>query len=82
MNGETFTYKGRSGLWTCTVYRQKSDEDNFSATGEIVLSGRHRCKLVLCRPDISIETGIDILKRQCIAWIEQAESESDTDPPA
>lgn len=78
MNGETFVHEGRSGLWTYTIYLQKSGEENFSATGDIVLHGQHRCKLVLCHPQISFNAGIDILKRQCIDWIEQAELEPDS----
>ncbi|WP_432730140.1 hypothetical protein [Variovorax sp. W6] len=77
MDGENFAYEGRSGPWACTIYLLKTSDGNFAATGDIAFRGQHRCKLVLCRPLISVETGIGILKRQCIAWIEQAELDAE-----
>jgi len=73
LDGETFVYDGRAGPWTCTINLLKADDGNFAAVGDIAFRGEHRCKLVLTRPGISVETGIGILKCRCIAWIEQAQ---------
>jgi len=54
-------------------------DDTFSATADVALRGRHCCKLVLCRTGITTEEGFDILKRRCIAWIEQAECARNSD---
>ena len=69
----TFIHEGRTGPWVCTISLLKSDEGNFSGAGEVVFQGRLRCKLVLCRPGLTNEEGFEILKRKCIAWIEEAE---------
>lgn len=82
MNEQTFIHETRSGPWTCTIYLLKSNEGDFSAVGDIAFRGRHRCKLVLCRPDISTKAGIAILKQQCISWIEQTEQAGKPTPPA
>lgn len=83
MDGTTFVYEGRSGLWTYTICLLKSGEGNFSAVGDITLHGEQRCKLVLCRQRTSTEAGVDILKRRCVAWIEKvekADTEAETEP--
>lgn len=77
MDEQTFIHESRSGPWVCSISLLKSAEGIFSAVADIALRGQQRCKLVLCRSDISTETGISILKHQCIAWIEQTERDSD-----
>ena len=73
MDGSTFVYDGRSGPWACRIYLLTQAAGNFAAVGDVALDGRHRCKLVLCQPRVPVETGLDLLKRRCVDWIEQVE---------
>lgn len=57
----------------------KSAEGSFSAVCDMAFRVKHRCKLVLCSPRISTEMGIDIPKRRCLSWIEQAEQEMEAE---
>ncbi|MDR6524382.1 hypothetical protein J2789_007093 [Variovorax paradoxus] len=69
----TFVHEGRSGPWRCTITLIRNNEGIFSAVGDVVFQGRQRCKLVLCRPDVTTEAGVAILKSKCIDWIDEAE---------
>ena len=69
----TFVHEDRSGPWLCTLTLVRNNEGTFSAVADVVFQGRQRCKLVLCRPDVTAEAAVAILKRKCIDWIDQAE---------
>lgn len=73
MDGDAFAHDGKSGQWIYSVYRVQAEDGTFNAAADIYLRGEHRCKLVLSMPTAEKVAGLDLLKRRCVAWIEDAE---------
>jgi hypothetical protein len=76
-----FVYDGQTGQWTYTIDRVQVLDGDFSASADIMLAGRHQCRLALCLPKTAAGHGIDILRARCVAWIEQAERDAQKNPP-
>lgn len=74
MDGESFAHEGQLGQWRCQIYQVHSD-GMFTASADITLGEMPRCKLVLSLPHVAKAAGIEILKRKCRGWIENAEAE-------
>jgi len=68
---------GKTGDWSFTISQSKLTEGGYSGTADVSFEGRHRCKLVLSGPDLSLDRGEEMLKRKCINWIERREAEAD-----
>ena len=72
MEGQPFTYDGKSGRWIFYIYQVRSD-GVLSAAADITLDGEQRCKLVLSMPDTASADGVEVLKGKCIAWIDKVD---------
>jgi hypothetical protein len=72
VDGHTFIHDGRSGAWTCAIYLLKTEDSHFVALGRHFLPQSSPMQACGVPTHISAKVGIDILKRRCIAWIEQA----------
>jgi len=75
--GAVHIHAGKTGDWSFTISQSGVKEGSYSGTADISFEGRHRCKLVLSGPDLSLQLGDDKLKRKCIDWIERREAEAD-----
>lgn len=73
MDGEIFAYDGKSGRWTYTIYLVKSEDGAFGGSAEITLHALQRCKLAVNLPNTTQAAGVAILKKKCIAWIDEFE---------
>ena len=75
MEGDMYIHTGNTGVWSISILKTKVADGDYSATAEISLKGRCRCKLVLTAPELSAQAGDDKLKQKCIDWINKEEAE-------
>lgn len=74
MDGDFFVHDGKLGQWRYQVY-QVHLNGVFSASAGITLEGTLRCRIVLSLPHAARAAGIEMLKRKCMGWIGNAETE-------
>ena len=74
MEGGMYIHTGKTGVWSISILKTKVADGDYSATAEISLKGRCRCKLVLTAPKLSAQAGDDKLKQKCIDWINEEET--------
>ena len=74
MDGVMHIHTGKAGVWTISILQAKAADGGYSASAEIGLKGRCRCKLVLTAPELSAQAGHEKLKQKCIDWINEEET--------
>ena len=74
MEGDMYIHTGNTGVWSISILKTKVADGDYSATAEISLKGRCRCKLVLTAPKLSAQAGDDKLRQKCIDWINEEET--------
>lgn len=74
MDGEVFTYDGKSGAWVCAISRTHLDGGAFYAVADITYRGEWRCKIALPLTRSTDSDGLEFVRRQCIKWIKKAEA--------